>query len=365
MVSPYMTNPFAGLQQGMQAAGGLIDMYNAPKDRAFAMEQARQKMAIQQAQLGQSQQQIDLSRQQLGQGQQRIDLASREQSRLDAAQQQEMEKYRAGVIGALAKAGKDLPMEERQKLAQAFGAMTGIDMSDAKLDDETLSNAARAYDMLRNSKKPSKLGRVFEAVDAQGNLVFAQADDKGNIQIAQGVTPTDFERQRLELQKDLAEGKLELAQEKAKAEKQKTETKTKIDTSALTEQLAQIDSLINDPNFSGAVGLIDQVTGYIGSKFGTSDGVVNRRAKRLLSSSVVKIAKSLGANPTDKDIVLLKETQPSMSDQPSVWQDWYKNDLLPVINARLSAMGQDPFSSGSGDMSKAYRMNQLKQELGL
>jgi hypothetical protein len=257
-------------------------------------------------------------------------------------------------------------MEERRKVAGALQQIIpGINLDDEALSDERLEVAAKAADILKISNGKEKLGRVFEAVDNQGNLVFAQADAKGNIQIAQGITPTDFERQRLELQKDLAEGKLELAQEKAKTEKQKSETKTKIDTSALTSQLAQIDSLINDPNFSGAVGLLDQVTGYLGAKFGTDEGLVNRRAQRLLSSSVARIAKSLGANPTDKDIELLLKTQPSMSDQPSVWRDWYKNDLMPIVNSKLKAMGQETFSGGSGEMSKADRMNELKRELGL
>lgn len=130
-----MTNPFAGLQQGMQAAGGLIDMFNAPRDRAFAMEQARQEMALEQARLDQ--------------GQQSIDLATREQDRLAQAQDQEQQKYRAAIFGSLAKFAKDLPMDERRKVAGALQQMIpGINLDDEALSDERLEAAAKAADVL-------------------------------------------------------------------------------------------------------------------------------------------------------------------------------------------------------------------------
>lgn len=110
-----MNNPFAGLQQGMQAAGGLIDMYNAPRDRAYAMEQARQKMALQQAQLAQGQTQLD-------QAQQRIDLQER-------AKDEETRIYMIETLSALAgiplKHLKEGNQESAEKAFSAIEAITG------------------------------------------------------------------------------------------------------------------------------------------------------------------------------------------------------------------------------------------------
>lgn len=347
--------PFEGLTQGIQAAGSMFDMYNAPQLNQLNLLQ-------QQAKLEQLRGLDPVSQQRIAESQANIDLAGSKEQRLQKAQESEMQQKSAELLGAISYSLRQIK-DPNERLEKAMSFAKLLRLPEDIVTTENIEASAKLYE--QSLKPTQKLGRVFQAVDDQGNLVFAQADQSGNIKIAEGITPTDFESQRLQLQKEIAEGKLELQEQKAESEKKTKETKEKVDTSQLTGQLAQIDSLINDPNFSGAVGLLDQVTGYIGSKFGTNEGVVNRRAKRLLSSSVAKIAKSLGANPTDKDIVLLKETQPSMSDQPIVWQDWYKNDLMPVISARLRAMGQEEFSSGSGEMSKKDRMNQLKRELNL
>ena len=350
------------IKLGMGIPQAALESYYSPQLNQLNMLQQQAKLEQLQGLDPVSQQNIAASQANIGQGQERLDLARQQEQRLSEAQQAEMQQQQSQLLGAISYAGMKIQdPEQREAFFRNSAQLMGVPM-----DIVTPENIEASATLYEQSLKPSqKLGRVFQAVDDQGNLVFAQADQSGNIKIAEGITPTDFESQRLQLQKEIAEGKLQLAEEKVESEKKTKETKEKVDTAQLTSQLAQIDSLINDPNFSDAVGLLDQFTGYIGSKFGTDDGVVNRRAKRLLSSSVAKIAKSLGANPTDKDIVLLKETQPSMSDQPRVWQDWYKNDLMPVINARLNAMGQEKFSSGSGDMSKEERMNQLKRELGL
>lgn len=146
MVSPYMTNPFAGLQQGMQAAGGLIDMFNAPRDRAFAMEQARQKMALQQAQLGQ--------------GQQRIDLAKQEQDRLAKASQREQEQAQTLAFGRLAKIYQGLPEEEREQFLIDTKALHGMDPG--QVTDEMVSNLSSAYDAM--APTTSKVGRYKQSV---------------------------------------------------------------------------------------------------------------------------------------------------------------------------------------------------------
>lgn len=150
MVSPYMTNPFAGLQQGMQAAGGLIDMFNAPRDRAFAMEQARQKMALQQAQLGQ--------------GQQRIDLAER-------AQDEETKRYMTETLSALA----GIPLKHLKEGNQ-----------------ESANKAFAAIEAITGKPIPPEL-RTLEAVEGIYNARLG-ATDKQKLQLQ--IDKLKFERQK-------------------------------------------------------------------------------------------------------------------------------------------------------------------------
>jgi hypothetical protein len=78
-----MANPFAGLQQGMQAAGSLLDMYNAPKMQALALEQEQAKLAQMQG--------LDpVSQSQIKSREAQTQLAQRQQSRLDEATKMEM-----------------------------------------------------------------------------------------------------------------------------------------------------------------------------------------------------------------------------------------------------------------------------------
>jgi hypothetical protein len=107
---------------------------------------------------------------------------------------------------------------------------------------------------------------------------------------------------------------------------------------------------INDPNFSGAVGMIDQITGRIGAQFGRPEGVLGERVSRLATSMVLKAAESLSGAMSDKDIELLQETAPGRGDSPEVWRDWYSTEYLPRVNAGRQQLGlpkfDDPFKIG-------------------
>jgi hypothetical protein len=314
---------------------GIFDEFVAGRQQA--QQQALNQLKMQQAQsLGPleeqlKQLQIQGEQQGLAAGQQTQDKADTEAKREQTL-----------LAGRLAEQALSLEDQDMRNIfiqgaAQKLGIQDEFDPS--QVDDETLMQLIAAKQSLEPGKG-GKLGRVFKAKDAQGNAVFAQADEAGNTSVIEGLTPLDLEQQNIDLQREIAEGKAEVSSKKLDAIKKKAESEKKADVNSLTNTLSQIDSLINDPSFSGSVGVVDQFTARVGALFGTEDGVVNRRATRLLNSSVAKIAKSLGANPTDKDIELLKSTQPSMSDQPSVWEDWYLNDVIPTINARLVALGQ-------------------------
>lgn len=107
---------------------------------------------------------------------------------------------------------------------------------------------------------------------------------------------------------------------------------------------------INDPNFAGAVGMIDQITGRIGAQFGRPEGVLGERVSRLATSMVLKAAESLSGAMSDKDIELLQETAPGRGDSPEVWRDWYSTEYLPRVNAGRQQLGlpkfDDPFKIG-------------------
>jgi len=250
------------------------------------------------------------------------------------------ESFLRGRQAAQAQALNQLKLQQAQQMFPIEQQLQQLQMERAR------QQLALGQKELEAGPRGAKFGRVFQAMDPQGKSVFAQADDQGGVKIVEGLTPPDLQQQRIDLQREIATGKAEREEKEFITKTQDVKEKKQADINALSNTITQIDSLINDPDFGGAVGLIDQFTARAGAAFGTKEGVVNRRAKRVLNNSIVKIAKSLGANPTDRDMKILAETQPNLSDPPNVWQDWYKNDLLPTINSRLRAFGQPELGGG-------------------
>jgi hypothetical protein len=320
--------------------------------QAFPIQQQLQQLKLQQAQQSLPMQQ-QLQQLKLQQAQQQLAMGEQEQQ----AQQAQAQRSRAVMLGNLAEQALNIEDEDvRNTFILGAAQKAGVPLDDpSQVTDDDLQQMVAARNAMQPGARDSKFGRAFQAVDDQGNLVWAQVDDKGRKRVIEGLRPLDIQQQRLDLRREIATGKAEREEKKFEAKEKEVRETKQADMNALTNTLSQVDAIINDPDFSGAVGLIDQFTARAGAAFGTKAGVVNRRAGRLLNTSIVKIAKSLGANPTDRDMVILKNTQPDLSDQPKVWQDWYENELIPAVNARLSAAGQDEIRPISPDQSEVRR----------
>ncbi len=107
---------------------------------------------------------------------------------------------------------------------------------------------------------------------------------------------------------------------------------------------------ITDPNFEGAVGWMDNLTGRVGEQFGSKEGVLGARVGRLGSTLVLQAAQSLSGALSDRDIQLLMESAPGRASSPQTWRDWYSTEYLPRINAGRKKLGlpgfADPFKEG-------------------
>jgi len=105
---------------------------------------------------------------------------------------------------------------------------------------------------------------------------------------------------------------------------------------------AQFVELLNDENFPGAVGMVDQYTGQIGAQFGSKEGILGERAERLSGRMILDAAASLKGQMSDKDIELLESTAPTRGDDHRVYADWFRSQFLPTVNAARKRAGMDP-----------------------
>lgn len=189
MVSPIMGNPFAGLMEGAQATRSLMDAYRAPQLQQLQLlqEQARLQQLrgldpVSQSQIAAREAQTDLAQSQ-------EDSLRRADVRASQAQQMEQEKYRGAVFGALAKYAKDLPMEERRKVAGALQQMIpGINLDDESLSDERLEAASKAADILKQKTKTLTGPEAKRLGFGEGAVVQEGPGGKLSV-IQEGLTP--------------------------------------------------------------------------------------------------------------------------------------------------------------------------------
>lgn len=116
--------------------------------------------------------------------------------------------------------------------------------------------------------------------------------------------------------------------------------------------LETFESLINDPNFEGAVGPIDQYTASAGAAMETKEGLLNKKALRASKKLVQDAASALSGSISDADLLLLEQSAPSVGDSAGVWRDWYETEYKPLIErskrkAQIS-IGVEPTGIGSG-----------------
>ena len=293
MVSPYMTNPFAGLQQGMQAAGGLIDMYNAPRDRAFAMEQARQKMALQQAQLGQ--------------GQQRIDLETREQDRLAQASQREQEQAQTLAFGRLAKIYQTLPEEEREQFLMDTKALHGLDPKD--VSESMIKNLSASYDALSTKDQNVRRSEILSdgtviAVTDKGQKVY---DPSGKLLSGQAAADQVAKANEYKLQQSLETARMG-ARGKAEEDRRQEIMNGAYKAKSTIPTINNMLSLLDTVETSGFDAAKKKFTDF----FGTTPRDVGQ-FDALAKSLVLQNLRALGSNPTEGERAFIESTSASLS----------------------------------------------------
>lgn len=112
--------PFEGLTQGIQAAGSMFDMYNAPQLNQLNLLQQQAKL---------------------------------EQLRgLDPVSQLKIKKYQAALMGSMAKLALENP-ENRDGLFNAFESITGMKLGEESRTEESLKLASMAVDILKGEGK--------------------------------------------------------------------------------------------------------------------------------------------------------------------------------------------------------------------
>lgn len=132
--------PFEGLTQGIQAAGSMFDMYNAPQLNQLNLLQQQAKL---------------------------------EQLRgLDPVSQLKIKKYQAALMGSMAKLALENP-ENRDGLFNAFESMTGMKLGEESRTEESLKQASMAVDILKGDSRP-QVGRFKQSV-VGGKLVLVDS----------------------------------------------------------------------------------------------------------------------------------------------------------------------------------------------
>jgi len=101
-----------------------------------------------------------------------------------------------------------------------------------------------------------------------------------------------------------------------------------------------LTSLMDNPDFEGGVGLVDQYTGKIGAQMGTKEGIVTKQAT-FISNALTRssVADWKGAI-SEKELAFFQSGVPQAGDAPEVWRMWYKDFYLPILEfARKKAAG--------------------------
>lgn len=92
---------------------------------------------------------------------------------------------------------------------------------------------------------------------------------------------------------------------------------------------AQLQQVINDPNFSQAVGPIDALTGRIGEALGTKQGVLGGQAERLANQLVIGAVADWKGAISEKELDFFLKSVPSRASSPETWSHWFHKEYLP------------------------------------
>ena len=297
-----MATPFEGLTQGLGAAGAMLDMYNAPQLNQLNLLQ-------QQAKLDQLKGLDPVSQQNIKASQANIDLAAEQERRLQAAQDQETQKYQAVLLGSMAKSILENP-EEKEGLFRAVEQLTGKPIPQENRTDETLKQAAIAADLLKTKDKQQvRRSEILQdgtviAVTDKGQKVY---DPAGKLLTGQAAADQIEKANQYKLSQDLESarmGKRGSAEETRRQEIMSGAFKAKSTIPTINNMLSLLDTV----ETSGFDAAQKKFTDF----FGTTPRDVGQ-FDALAKSLVLQNLRALGSNPTEGERAFIESTSASLS----------------------------------------------------
>lgn len=324
-------------------------------------------------------------------GQQMASTAQQMQRRKDAdeaakaagqkkAGNEAAEQLREALAGTFTKM-KALPIEQREafklqaaeEIKQRYNidipqaAITGLQVDDASLDAELAGLLGQKQGITVDQQL-----RRREVVNKEERLTFEREQAAAELTaLDSAIDQLDVDEKTKRIYKNLPreqkERQVELSLDPAKKRKL-LELDAK--NAQIKQEIASFAATLSSPNFADAVGLLDNLTTTIGGLWGSEDAQLNNKINRQSKSFVIKMAKSLGANPTDRDMKILLESIPSTWQQPEDWHNWFNDEAVPIFNARAIALGLDPIAeivggdkpdaSGAEALSRGSRLQELR-----
>lgn len=128
----------------------------------------------------------------------------------------------------------------------------------------------------------------------------------------------------------------------------------------------RLTDMLNNPDFEGGVGLVDQYTGLIGAQFGTDEGRVTKDATYISNQLTRSSVKDWKGAISNAELNFFKDSVPQAGDGPQVWRDWYANVYQPTMYfVNLRATGQ--ITKANSDLTEylggTKGLNDRQQEL--
>ena len=92
-------------------------------------------------------------------------------------------------------------------------------------------------------------------------------------------------------------------------------------------EISQLNDLIMDEDFDGAVGLLDQVTGYLSEDlpFFGDEGKHGKIVSMFVSNMVLQQADFLKGNLNMQEIKLLMDSVPDRGTDEKIWRSWFRD----------------------------------------
>lgn len=118
---------------------------------------------------------------------------------------------------------------------------------------------------------------------------------------------------------------------------------------SLSETASQLERLFADPNFAGAVGPLDAITGRIGEWMGTEEGVLGGEVQRLTNKLVTDAVSAWKGAISEKELQFFKESVPGRGSSPATWKHWYEFEFLPRLERVKAIRSGQAFQPASDD----------------